>query len=279
MLAAVAAIGFGIGDFLGGVATRAMPAMRTLLWAHGIGLALTVGWVLFSSLWSATGGDPITSDVVRGVLAGAFGLGGLLFLYTGLARGRAAVVAPAAAVVGALVPVAAAIVAGDRPGPAAWIGVMAAVPAILLVSAVAGTTRRTGGLSFGLAAGTFFGGYFVVLADTSDASGLWPLVASRGVSTLALVTIGVIGARSWLVRPTGAIGSAVLGVGVLDLVGNIAFLLAARAGSLVVVAVVASMFPAVTVVASRFVYDERLSARQILGLLLGVSAVALLSIG
>src|SRR5680860_268669 len=107
VLALVAALGYGSGDFLGGAATRKMPAVRTLLWAHGIGFLVLIPWVARSA------DAPVIFDMVAGAGAGLFGLCGLIFLYTGLARGRAAIVAPAAAVVGAVVPVTAGLVAGE----------------------------------------------------------------------------------------------------------------------------------------------------------------------
>lgn len=64
----------------------------------------------------------------------------------------------------------------------------------------------------------------------------------------------------------------------LDLVENSGYLLAANLTSIVVVAVVASLYPAVTVLMSRLVYQERLSSRQVVGLALGAAAVALFSV-
>lgn len=268
----MAALGYGIGDFLGGSATRHIPAGRTLLWGHGIGLLLLLAWIPLDP------GTPIVADMVAGSIASVFGLSGLVLLYTGLARGRAAVVAPAAAVVGAVVPVVAGVGQGSAPGLLGWGGVLLALPAIYLVSTVDGQPRRAAGLTHGVGAGVFFGGYFVALAQATDGSGLWPLVASRSVSLVLLVLVGVVASRSWLRPPGGRVGLAVLGVGVLDLVGNIGYLLAANLASLVVVAVVASLYPAVTVLMARVVHLERLSPRQISGLSLGVAAVALLSV-
>lgn len=272
VLAGVAALGYGLGDFLGGSATRRISAGQALLWAHGIGLALIAGWVMLGS------GQPIGADMAAGAVAGLFGLGGLVFLYNGLARGRAAVVAPAAAVVGAVLPVAAGALTGDTPDLIGWLGVVAALPAIYLVSLVDGLPRRAAGLGHGVIAGAFFGGYFIALARATEASGMWPLLASRGLSVLLLAGAGLVARREWLRQPGGRVGLAVVGVGVLDMVGNIGYLLAAQRASIVVVAVVASLYPAVTVVLARFVYHEHLSGPQGLGLLLGVSAVALLSI-
>lgn len=268
----MAALGYGIGDFLGGSATRRIAAGRTLLWGHLIGLVLLIAWMPFDP------GEPAAPDLLAGALASVFGLSGLVFLYNGLARGRAAVVAPSAAVVGAVIPVMAGIGQGDTPDALGWLGVLAALPAIYLVSTVEGEPRSGAGLGYGLAAGAFFGGYFVSLAGAGADSGMWPLVASRSLSVLILAVIGAVASRVWLRPPTGEVGRAVLGVGVLDLVGNIGYLLASNLASLVVVAVVASLYPAVTVLMARVIHLEHLSRRQVAGLSLGVMAVALLSI-
>jgi drug/metabolite transporter (DMT)-like permease len=243
-----------------------------LLWGHGVGLLLLLAWIPLDP------GVPIVADMLAGSIASVFGLSGLVLLYTGLARGRAAVVAPAAAVVGAVVPVVAGVGQGSAPGLLGWGGVLLALPAIYLVSTVDGQPRRAAGLAHGVGAGVFFGGYFVALAQATEGSGMWPLVASRMVSLVLLALVGLVATRSWLRPPGGRVGLAVLGVGVLDLVGNIGYLLAANLASLVVVAVVASLYPAVTVLMARIVHLERLSPRQISGLSLGVAAVALLSV-
>lgn len=266
----MAAFGYGIGDFLGGSATRRMPAGRTLLWAHLVGLVILAAWAPLDP------GRPLGPDLLVGVGSGLFGLGGLVFLFTGLARGRAAVVAPSAAVVGAVVPVA--VGAGAGVGLAGWLGVAAALPAIYLLSSGGVVTRRADGLGYGTAAGVFFGGHFVVLAMASAESGMWPLVASRGFTVLLLASVGLMLRSGWPVPPTGRVGWAVVGAGSLDLLGNIGYLLASSRAPLVIVAVVTSLYPAVTVLMARLVYREIVSRRQGVGLGLGVTAVALLSI-
>lgn len=248
-----------------------MPVGRTLLWAHGVGL------ILIGVSQVTAGGEPVMTDMVAGGAAGIFGLLGLVFLYTGLARARAAVVAPSAAVVGAVLPVGVGVIGGEAPGSIGWLGVAVAVPAIYLVSKVTGLDRRRGGVGLGLTAGLFFGGYFIALAQAGPASEMWPVVASRGLTVTLLLVAAVIARRQWLRFPSRQMGHAVVWVGVLDLVGNIAYLLAAQRTSLVVVAVVASLYPAFTVVLSRIVNHEHLAAGQVAGLVLAVVAVALLS--
>ena len=66
--------------------------------------------------------------------------------------------------------------------------------------------------------------------------------------------------------------------GFLDLAGNVALLLALRAGSLALVGVAASFYPAVTVLLARMINAERLRARQAVGVsltLVSLSAIAL----
>ena len=243
-----------------------------MLWGHLIGLGLLGAWLPFDP------GRPGGADLAAGALASSFGLAGLVLLYNGLARGRAAVVAPAAAVLGAALPVVVGAGGGDAPGTMGWLGVGVALPAIYLVSAVEGRPRSGAGLGYGIGAGLLFGGYFVALAGAGEAAGLWPLVASRSLSVSILLLVGLSTARGWLQPPTGRVGRAVVGVGVLDLVGNIGYLLAAYLAPLAVVAVVASLYPAVTVLIARIVQREHLGGRQLAGLSLAVVAVGLLSL-
>jgi drug/metabolite transporter (DMT)-like permease len=66
--------------------------------------------------------------------------------------------------------------------------------------------------------------------------------------------------------------------GVLDTGGNLFFLMAARATSLAVAAVLASMYPAVTVALSVVILHQPVNRRQGLGVILCVGAVALISL-
>lgn len=273
MWAAIAALGYGTADFLGGAATKRISVTRTLLWSHVVGLFLAMGSL------AVIASEPIRSDLVAGATAGVFGMGGLVFLYSGLARGRAAIVAPTAAVVGSVIPIAFGFVMGERLSGLGWLGVLLAIPSMVLVSSSSEVSRRAGGVGFGVGAGVFFGGYFVALADTATASGLWPLVSSRSTSVLLLGLFAIVARRSDLQPVRGGVGAIVIGAGVLDLVGNVGFLIGTRVGSLVIVSVVATLYPAVTVTASRFVNGETLSGNQLVGVVGSVASIALLAIG
>ena len=98
-----------------------------------------------------------------------------------LATGLASVVSPTAAVTGAALPVLVGIALGERPEALTWLGVLIAIPAILLLSFERGEGRGQAvkSLRTGFIAGLGFGGFFILLARTGESSGLWPLLAAR----------------------------------------------------------------------------------------------------
>lgn len=292
-LAAVSAATFGVGDFLGGIASRRMAAAVVAVVAQATGMAL------LALLGLVVAGSPTSGDLWLGAGAGACGGTALVLFYWAMSRGQISVVAPVSAVMSTLVPVAAGLASGERPPVLAYVGVALAFPAILLVSrepsptesiasasAVAGADHlptpppallRVGGLPLvaSALAGIGFGGFFVLLAATSATSGLWPLVSARGgavaVAGLAALAMGTLTATSAGLR------LAALG-GVTDVLANSAFLLATRQGLLTVVAAVGGLYPVSTVLLARIVLRERLAVHQLGGLVLAAVAVVVIAV-
>lgn len=263
---------YGAADFLGGEGARRATAATIVFWA---GL---ISFPLILVVASLAGGEATGADYLLGALAGGSGAIGLVFLFAGLGRGRAASVAPVAAAVAAVLPVVVAVIEGERPSLLAWLGVALAVPAVALCAWVAdpGVADR-GGAVFGLIAGLGFGGFTAAIRFTGEGSNLLPLVASRASALLVVLVLSLMGA--WKLTRFGATPRPIVaGNALLDLSGNVALLLAVRAGSLALAAVAASFYPAVTVIMARVVNSERLHRRQVLGLgltLLAMTAIAL----
>jgi drug/metabolite transporter (DMT)-like permease len=264
---------YGAADFLGGEGARRAPAASIVFWA-----GLTSFPLILVAAFLA-GGEATAADYLLGSLAGASGAVGLVFLFAGLGRGRAASVAPVAAAIAAVVPVVVAVVEGERPSLLAWLGVTVAVPAIVLCASVEdrGASDR-GGVLFGLVAGLGFGGFTAVIRFTGEESNLLPLVTSRASTMLVVLFLSLLGV--WKLTGFGETPRPiVLGNALLDVTGNVALLLAVRAGSLALAAVAASFYPAVTVIMARIVNSEHLLGRQVFGLGLTVLAMTAIALG
>lgn len=220
--------------------------------------------------------SPSRQDLAWGVAAGLSGGIGLGLLYRALAIGTMSVIAPTTAVCGVSIPVVAGILLGERPSGITSAGMALAVVAIVLVSqenrpAGRGASR---GVGLALLSGVAIGGFYLVLAETSPAAGLWPLLTSR-VTSVTLFTIAAIASRQSL-RLTTPLDRLVIACGVLDMVANALYLIASRGGPLSVVVTLTSLYPASTVILARLVLGERLSRFQVTGVICALVAVIMI---
>ncbi|MGH3730953.1 MAG: EamA family transporter [Micromonosporaceae bacterium] len=272
LLAAASAAVYGSADFCGGSATRkAHPVTVTVL-----SQLLSVPLVLIAALW--LGGVPATGDLVWGAVAGIAGLVGLVLLYQGLSSGAMAVVAPTTAVTAALVPLLAGLVLEAWPRPLALAGVVCAIVAIALVSLAPNGDRGTVTarlLGSAVLAGVAFGVFFIALDQAAGDAGMWPLVAARIIS----VALGAGFAVGTGVALTAAPVTLrwIVAAGVLDVSANMLYVLAAQQGALSIVAPIASLYPASTVLLALTLDRERVRPIQVVGLGLAATALVLVS--
>jgi drug/metabolite transporter (DMT)-like permease len=264
------AVAWGSGDFCGGLATRRASVLSVLFVSTAIGipaaflLALALGETvppLSAFGWAALGG-----------LAGTMGI---TSLYRGIASGQTAVVAPISSVVAAALPVVWAGLTEGLPGPLRLSGFAVALIGIWLVTSSPDKHSARGGVGLGLLAGVGFGGYYILISQAGAEATFWPLVGSRGV-ILPLVLAVAFLRRQTVVPTPGLLPLIALG-GLLDLGGNALFLLASQAGRLDIAAVLASLYPATTVVLARLVLGDRVGRWQLLGIVVTFTAVALIS--
>jgi uncharacterized membrane protein len=119
--------------------------------------------------------------------------------------------------------------------------------------------------------------FYVLIHRASPAAGLWPLVAARGTSVGGWSLIALATGRPLRAPRTAA--PIIVSAGALDMIANILCLLALQRGMLSVVATLASLYPATTLLLARVVLRERLSAVQGVGLAVAMAAVLLISMG
>jgi drug/metabolite transporter (DMT)-like permease len=266
-LALVAALVYGAGDFLGGLASRRSATVSVVVWSQGLGLlllALVLPWF---------GGQPAPGDFVWGAVCGVAGAAAIALLYRGLAIGTMGVVSPLSAVLGAAIPMLYGIaVHAERPPLLAYAGIAAALLAVVCVSAAGDAERgkaRSGVLE-GVLAGIAFGAFFIALAQTRAAAGLYPLLAAR-ISSVVLLALGGLAfggiANVRIARPALPL---VLACGTLDMSANILYVIAAHSGMLAIVAVLTSLYPAATVGLAAIVLRERLNRLQWAGVALAL---------
>lgn len=282
VLALLSAVLWGVGDFIGGLASRRSTPLQTLVVTTPAGLALVLPAAVLVT------GDAAGS-AVPGLIAGAFGSVGILLLYAALSIGPMGVVSPVSAVLGAAIPVVAGLLRGERPGTWAYLGMGLAVVAIITVglepesptddSTHQRVTPRA--LLLAIGAGVGIGLFFTVISYAPSDAGLWPVVFARSMSTVVLVALGVVVAlrrHAPILPPTSSVRWQSVAAGGFDAWANAVYVLAAQTGLLSVVAVLGSLYPAATVLLARYVLAERLRPAQKIGMVTALVAAVLLAV-
>ncbi|UPK75654.1 DMT family transporter [Nocardioidaceae bacterium SCSIO 66511] len=274
VLALFAAGAYGLSDFLGGLFSR-----RASPWPVAVAGQASAA-VCVGCLAAVIGGTVTTGDWAWGAAAG-FGNGiGAAFLYRGLSRGRMSVVAPISALGAALVPVAVGLLTGERPSLLAWVGIVAAMPAIYLISQVresADTTSRDSGLLDGIVAGLGFGALFAMLGQIDEDAGLYPLALSQLASVVAVVVTALAFREAWVPRDRAELRGLIMGPLLMLALGS--FVYATHIGLLTLVAVITTLYPAMTVALAAVVLRERIHRVQAIGLIFAAVAVSLVAAG
>jgi drug/metabolite transporter (DMT)-like permease len=280
-LGLAAAAFWGASDFLGGLATRKAYVVGVVAVAH----SLSLGLLLLAALATHS---PLPPEryALLGLCAGTFGGMALILYYQALSLGAMGITTALTGLLTALVPVVYSFITQGSPKSTQIAGFVLAAAAIGLIAyAPAGLPHP---LALGLAsiAGVAFGVFLVVLKVGSAHSLLWQLIFSRVASATLAVGI-VIGMQlrrgkrgtSWRKQPQGnhfwwLAGAA----GVLEAAGSLLYMRAAHEGRLDVAAVLASLYPVVTIVLAAWFLKERTTSSQTLGMALALGAVVLVSI-
>ncbi len=263
---------WGTADFLGGTASRRLPTLAV------VGASQLVGLLGVSLLAVLTGAlDDPTGWVPWSIAAGAVGLVALAAFYAALAGGTMAVVAPIASL-GAAVPAVAGLVAGERPGALQLLGIGVALTGVVLSSGPEVSARAPmRPIALAALAALGFGVVLLLIARGSASSATMTLVGMRATAAVVIVSLAV------AVRSTGGVRAGDLpllaAIGLADAAANWAYAVASDLGLLSVVGVLASLYPAVTVLLARAVHNERLRAIQNVGVVLALAGVAAIAAG
>ena len=268
----LSSIFWGFGGFFAGQASRRGSLLPTLTLDIFIGLFLVVP-LAFSIA------DTFTwRDFLIGGLAGLFGMSGAAFLYAGMKKAAYVTVIPVSGVAGALFPVLWGLVDGDSLSVLQIAGILVGLISIALASGVSLQTFKgpIAGLRDGILAGLGFGGFYIVIENTSNDTEPWGAVASRLFPLLILIFI------LFLIKdkpkPSKEAFPFIVGSGLSNACASTCFLLAVNRGLLSITSLLSALYPAITVVLAHFLIKEKMTRTQVFGVLAAIFSMASITI-
>jgi drug/metabolite transporter (DMT)-like permease len=269
------ALTWGAADYCGGLASRKAKPYQAVLLGEAVGLAALL---VIAFLSSET--PPGWSAWLMCAIAGSMGVLGLLLFFQSMAAGKMSIAAPVSALTAAILPVIVGSSLEGFPGMFTMAGFALALAAIWFISQPDGSPKslrlRLADLKLPILAGIGFGIYYILFNRGSQDGFFWPMVSSRlaGVVTMVIYTLAT--RQSFL--PSAPVWPLIILNGILDVTGNGFYILAGQAGRMDVAAVLASLYPASTVLLAGLFLHERLNRLQLLGILAALVAVMLMTV-
>ncbi|MEU6758112.1 EamA family transporter [Streptomyces sp. NPDC046685] len=285
LFALATAVLWGLADFGGGLLTRRIPALTVVVVSQVLAVAVLGGVVLATGAWREAG-----PQLWFAVGAGLVGPVAMLSFYKALALGPMGVVSPLGSL-GVVVPVAAGLMLGERPGLGQFAGIAVAVVGIVLAGGpeLRGAPVQRQAVVLTLVAAFGFGAVMSLIAQASTT--LTGLFLALFVQRVTNVCVG--GAALWAQTRRGVpalppgtgprilwtLLPALAFVGLADVAANGTYSIAAQNGPVTLAAVLSSLYPVVTALAAFAVLKERLRAVQAAGAGLALAGTVLLAAG
>ena len=263
---------WGFGGFFAGQASRRGSLLPTL------GLDIFIGLFVVVPLAFSIAETFTWRDFLIGGLAGLFGMSGAAFLYAGMKKAAYVTVIPVSGVAGALFPVLWGLVDGDSLSALQILGILVGLISIALASGVSLQTFKgpIAGLRDGILAGLGFGGFYIVIENTSNDTEPWGAVASRFFPLLIIIFIlFLINDKP---KPSKEALPFIVGSGLSNACASTCFLLAVNRGLLSITSLLSALYPAITVVLAHFLINEKMTRTQVFGVVAAIFSMASITI-
>lgn len=263
---------WGFGGFFAGQASRRGSLLPTL------GLDIFIGLFVVVPLAFSIAETFTWRDFLIGGLAGLFGMSGAAFLYAGMKKATYVTVIPVSGVAGALFPVLWGLIDGDSLSALQILGILVGLISIALASGVSLQTFKgpIAGLRDGILAGLGFGGFYIVIENTSNDTEPWGAVASRFFPLLIIVFIlFLINDKP---KPSKEALPFIVGSGLSNACASTCFLLAVNRGLLSITSLLSALYPAITVVLAHFLINEKMTRTQVFGVIAAIFSMASITI-
>ena len=278
----LSAFSYGYADFVGALAAKRIRAVAVTAYSFSFGLLLAI---VLSAIFGASYSQ---NTVVASIFAGVCSAAAITFLYAALALGPISIVSPLTAVVSAIIPVVVDVALGANLSSFVLVAVVLILIAVVLVAFVPSpnlTLPSVRATLYSIGAGLGFAGIFLFLDFTDSNSGLGPLLIMRVVGLLILLGLLLVvfkrsSGQPFIERVTDwKLAGLILLASTGDIMGNVAFLIATRAGDLAVAAVLTSLYPVGTILLARIFLKERIAKSQLLGIVLALIGTTLIAAG
>jgi drug/metabolite transporter (DMT)-like permease len=278
----VAALSFGLADFLTAVATRRIGTFVTLAVAQVVGTIVVVGYLVVAR---PSAGGASAAAWLGLVLAGAVAAPAYYGLYRGLELGPVALVSPIVAADAAIaILLVVPLLHESVPGPG-WVGVAAALVGVVLASidprAIGAALRADHrGIAWALLAMVLFGVVVFVAGWGAKRFGWFlPMLCSRLGTVAALGAVaGITRGGVLRTRPSGRFLGLAVAVGIVDIGGFAAFTRGSQLGLVSIVIAASATFPLIPMVGGMVVFGERPARSQLAGALLVIAGLFVLGL-
>jgi drug/metabolite transporter (DMT)-like permease len=273
----LAALGFGTADFIARGASVKLTSYRALFYSHLIsGLVLLIV-IVFDGIPAMI----TLSTIGLAAVLGAVNTVGTLLLYRALTIGKISIASPVTSTFGG-VALLLSLLAGDSIPLGGVLSLLLMLAGIVIVSSVSdapGDANRTGlkGLPEAIFAAIAIGINSWGLQFVVGPLGAYiPTVIGR-VMTIILLSIFVRPMRQSIALPPRDLWQTLLAAGFITTIGEVAYNIGVRGTTPGIVAVLTSLFSAVTVFLALVFLHERLARRQWVAV--GIIFVATVLIG
>jgi drug/metabolite transporter (DMT)-like permease len=287
LMALAAAVLWGGGDFSGGMGVKQAggsmgAALRIILLSHCASFS-----ALVLAAWSRGDAFPHGAALAWGLVAGVTAGVALACFYIALSRGAMGASAAVSGLLAAAIPAVFSAEAEGSPGVLRLVGFVVAGAAIWLIAAGENAEAKPadrGTFWLAVIAGVGFGIYFTALKVAAATTGvIWPVATARmgSLTVCSLMLVGIsLRAKTGEVqaRVTRPVVLWALATALLDTSGNLFYIAATRAGRLDVAAVLASLYPASTILLAAWTLHERPTRRQGVGMAVAAAAVVMITV-
>ncbi len=273
----LAAITYGLSDFLAGTSSRKYSVLGLVTSAYPISIVIVVFTLPFIS------GTFSFSAFVYGTISGLTLAIAILTFYSALSLGPISMVSVSTSLLSSGIPVAYGLLQGEKISLFGKVGLVFALCAGLLFGAQHSGSENHDQRKIDLkvvflilCAGTAFAGSFIVTHQIPPDSGMLPIFFARATGFIIFFIFNKERLIILADRPR-KIWSIYL-VGVLDAIANIAMYLALQHTALSITTVIISAYPVFTIIPAFIFLKERVGKLQVLGIFMAISAIFLLAI-